>query len=71
MPPSSIGTSGLGPQAWHRLAPEHRAVLVELWVHGASVAQAALALGISADQVLSRSHDALHTLKLAAQIPPL
>lgn len=47
------------------LSNDHRAVLVECYFRGASVAQAAATLGIPAGTVKSRTHYALHALKLA------
>jgi RNA polymerase sigma-70 factor (ECF subfamily) len=47
------------------LSPEHRAVIVETYYRGASVAEAATTLGIPAGTVKSRSYYALRALKLA------
>jgi RNA polymerase sigma-70 factor (ECF subfamily) len=47
------------------LSPEHRAVLVETYYHGASVAQAAKTLGIPPGTVKSRTYYALRALRLA------
>ena len=49
------------------LSPEHRAVLLECYYRGASVAQAAHRLGIPEGTVKSRSHYALRALRLALQ----
>ena len=47
------------------LSPEHRAVLIECFYRGASVAQAAAALGVPPGTVKSRTHYALRALRLA------
>ena len=49
------------------LSPEHRAVLLECYYRGASVAQAAVRLGIPEGTVKSRTHYALRALRLALQ----
>jgi RNA polymerase sigma-70 factor (ECF subfamily) len=49
------------------LSPQHRAVLVETYYRGRSVAEAAKALGIPAGTVKSRSYYALRALKLALE----
>ena len=49
------------------LSPEHRAVLVETYYHGASVAQAAKTLGIPPGTVKSRTYYALRALRLACE----
>lgn len=49
------------------LTPEHRAVLLECYYRGASVAQAAQRLGIPEGTVKSRTHYALRALRLALQ----
>ena len=46
------------------LSPEHRAVLLECYFRGASVAQAAHQLGIPEGTVKSRTHYALRALRL-------
>lgn len=46
------------------LSPDHRAVLLECYFHGASVAQAAHRLGIPEGTVKSRTHYALRALRL-------
>ncbi|MFH8727296.1 sigma-70 family RNA polymerase sigma factor [Streptomyces termitum] len=48
--------------AVRELSPEHRAVLVRLYFHGLTVAEAARDLGIPAGTVKSRSHYALRQL---------
>jgi RNA polymerase sigma-70 factor (ECF subfamily) len=53
--------------ALRTLSDEHREVLVECYVRGSSVAQAAVALGIPAGTVKSRSHYALRALRLAIE----
>ncbi|HEV7203671.1 MAG TPA: sigma-70 family RNA polymerase sigma factor [Jatrophihabitans sp.] len=47
------------------LSAEHRAVLHECYFRGSSVAEAAVALGIPAGTVKSRTHYALRALRLA------
>ncbi len=47
------------------LSPEHRAVIVETYYRGRSVAEAAQVLGIPPGTVKSRCHYALRALKLA------
>lgn len=49
------------------LRPEHRQVLVQTYYLGRSVAEAALALGIPAGTVKSRTFYALRALKLALE----
>lgn len=49
------------------LSPDHRAVLVECYYRGSSVAQAAHRLGIPEGTVKSRTHYALRALRLALQ----
>ena len=50
-----------------RLSAEHRAVLVECYFRGSSVADAAERLGIPEGTVKSRTHYALRALRLALQ----
>jgi RNA polymerase sigma-70 factor, ECF subfamily len=50
-------------QALKRLSPEHRAVLVEVYFHGLSVAEAAEVLGVPAGTVKSRTYYALRHLR--------
>ena len=45
------------------LGPQHRAVLVETYYRGRSVAEAAMVLGIPAGTVKSRTYYALHALR--------
>jgi RNA polymerase sigma-70 factor, ECF subfamily len=60
-------------QAWlvsdalDQLSPDHRAVVVECFYRGASVAEAAVRLGIPEGTVKSRTHYALRALRLALQ----
>jgi Sigma-70, region 4 len=54
-------------QALASLRPDHRAVLVETYFLGRSVAEAAATLGIPARTVKSRACYALKALKLALQ----
>ncbi len=54
-------------EALRQLSPEHRAVLVECYYRGRSVAEAARALAIPEGTVKSRSHYALLRLRLALQ----
>ncbi len=49
------------------LSEDHRAVLLECYFRGASVAQAARRLGIPEGTVKSRTHYALRALRLALQ----
>ncbi len=51
--------------ALRTLSTEHRAVLLECYFRGASVAQAAVTLGIAPGTVKSRTHYALHALRAA------
>ena len=50
-------------QAMQRLSPEHRSVLVEVHVRGASVAEAAASLGIPEGTVKSRTFHGLKALR--------
>src|SRR3954452_7405790 len=50
-----------------RLSAEHRAVLVECYYRGLSVAEAAERLGVPAGTVKSRTHYALRALRLALE----
>jgi RNA polymerase sigma-70 factor, ECF subfamily len=49
------------------LSPDHRAVLVECYFKGSSVAEAGRRLGIAEGTVKSRTHYALKALRLALQ----
>ena len=51
--------------ALHALSQEHRAVIIETYYRGRSVAEAARVLGIPAGTVKSRCYYALRALKLA------
>ena len=51
--------------ALRRLSEEHRAVIVEVYLRGSSVAEAAQQLGIAPGTVKSRTHYALRALRLA------
>jgi RNA polymerase sigma-70 factor (ECF subfamily) len=51
--------------AMRTLSLEHRAVLVECYFRGSSIAEAALRLGIPQGTVKSRTHYALHALREA------
>jgi RNA polymerase sigma-70 factor (ECF subfamily) len=53
--------------ALRTLSPEHRAVLVECYLRGASVAEAAQTLGVAPGTVKSRTHYALRALRLAIE----
>jgi RNA polymerase sigma-70 factor, ECF subfamily len=50
-----------------QLSPEHRAVLQETYFKGRPVAEAARRLGIPEGTVKSRTHYALHALRLALE----
>ena len=50
--------------ALHTLTPEHRQVLLECFYGGRSVAEAAVRLGVPEGTVKSRTHYALHALRL-------
>jgi len=54
-------------QSAKKLSKDHRAVLVEIYFRGHSVAEAADVLGIPAGTVKSRTYYALRALKLALQ----
>lgn len=51
--------------AIHTLSPDHRAVLLETYYRGRTVAEAAEVLGIPPGTVKSRTYYALHALRLA------
>ena len=53
--------------AMNRLSDDHRAVLFEFYHRGASVAEAALTLGVPPGTVKSRTHYALRALRAALQ----
>jgi RNA polymerase sigma-70 factor, ECF subfamily len=53
--------------AFTRLSPEHRAVLVECYYRGVSVAEASRRLGVPEGTVKSRTHYALRALRLALE----
>lgn len=59
--------SWLVASALERLSPDHRAVLVECFYRGHTVAEAAGRLGVPAGTVKSRTHYALRSLRLALQ----
>ncbi len=73
--PETISPDGVDAalQAWliqdalAALSPAHRDVLVECFLHGRSVADAAHVLGIAPGTVKSRTHYALRALKLALE----
>jgi RNA polymerase sigma-70 factor (ECF subfamily) len=54
-------------EALSDLSPQHRAVIIETYYRGRSVAEAAKALGIPPGTVKSRSYYALRALKLALE----
>ena len=54
-------------EAMQRLTAEHRAVLLECYFRGSTAAQAAHRLGIPLGTVKSRTHYALHALRLGLQ----
>jgi RNA polymerase sigma-70 factor (ECF subfamily) len=53
--------------ALRRLTPEHREVLVECYLRGSSIAEAAQRLGIAQGTVKSRTHYALRALRLVME----
>jgi RNA polymerase sigma-70 factor (ECF subfamily) len=53
--------------ALRTLSPEHRDVVLECYLRGSSVAQAADALGVPPGTVKSRAHYALRALRLAIE----
>lgn len=59
--------SWLVAAALNRLTPDHRAVLVECFYRGHTVAEAAARLGVPAGTVKSRTHYGLRALRLALQ----
>ena len=59
--------SWLVADALAALSPDHRAVLVETYYRGRSVAEAAAALGVPAGTVKSRTFYALRALRLALE----
>lgn len=54
-------------EAVRQLSPEHRAVLLECYYRGASVAEAARRLGVPEGTVKSRTHYALRALRPALE----
>ena len=60
-------TSWLVTEAITSLSADHRAVLLECYYRGSSVAQAAHRLGVPEGTVKSRTHYALRALRLALQ----
>ena len=54
-------------EAFTQLSPDHRAVLLECYYRGRSVAEAAQHLGVPEGTVKSRTHYALRALKLTLQ----
>jgi RNA polymerase sigma-70 factor (ECF subfamily) len=59
--------SWLVAEALAQLSPQHRAVLVECFYGGRSVAEAAVRLGVPPGTVKSRTHYALRALRLALE----
>jgi len=59
--------SWLLADALKQLSPQHRAVIVETYYRGSSVAEAAERLGVPPGTVKSRAHYALRALKLALE----
>ncbi len=53
--------------ALSRLSEDHRQVLLETYIRGSSVAEAALKLGVPTGTIKSRTHYALHAFKLAVE----
>ena len=54
-------------EAVTKLSPEHRAVLLECYYRGATVAEASRRLGVPEGTVKSRTHYALRALRLALE----
>jgi RNA polymerase sigma-70 factor (ECF subfamily) len=54
-------------EALSKLSPEHRAVLIELYYRGGSMAETAARLGIPGGTVKSRAHYALRALRVAVE----
>jgi RNA polymerase sigma-70 factor (ECF subfamily) len=54
-------------EALTRLSPEHRAVLLECYYRGGTVAEASRRLGVPEGTVKSRTHYALRALRLALE----
>ena len=69
-PRSELDEADRAVEAWtiaealERLSSAHREVLVECFYHGRSVAEAAIALGVPAGTVKSRTHYAVRALRL-------
>ncbi|MEP7022014.1 MAG: sigma factor-like helix-turn-helix DNA-binding protein, partial [Pseudonocardiales bacterium] len=53
--------------AMRTLSLEHREVLLECYLRGASVAQASAAIGVPPGTIKSRTHYALRALRLALE----
>ncbi len=66
-PSARIVDRALIDTAVRQLSSEHRAVLQECYLRGASVAEAAETLGIPPGTVKSRTHYALHALRAALE----
>jgi RNA polymerase sigma-70 factor (ECF subfamily) len=64
-PAAAIVDRALIDTAVSQLSAQHREVLTECYLRGASVAQAAETLGIAPGTVKSRTHYALHALRAA------
>jgi RNA polymerase sigma-70 factor (ECF subfamily) len=60
----AVANRAMVVQALRGLSAEHRAVLVECYLRGASIAEAAATLGIAQGTVKSRMHYALRELRL-------
>ena len=60
-------TGAVVADALRMLSAEHRQVLLECYYRGSSVAEAATRLGIPPGTVKSRTHYALHALRLALE----
>ncbi|MTD14430.1 sigma-70 family RNA polymerase sigma factor [Nakamurella sp. YIM 132087] len=54
-------------EALRRLTPDHQSVLLECYFRGSTTTQASARLGIPVGTVKSRTHYALHALRLALQ----
>ena len=65
--PTALLQSWVVAEAITQLSPEHRAVLMECYYRGRSVAEASRRLGVPEGTVKSRTHYALRALRLALE----